>query len=256
MPYSNLATTAEIEVIALNTRSMSSINAVKESLLALEWLKKAGTKKFFFKYCSTFDSTSKGNIGPVAEALMNELKVNQSIYCPAFPENGRSIFMGNLFVGQKLLSESNMKDHPLTPMSDSNLMRLLGAQVTKRVGLADRMIVSEGSNALKEKLIELKENKITHVIIDAVADNGVLLWPGVARQRSAVAGDAQVLCARGGGGARCAVPAHRAHVYAVPRRSLRRADDGRDGASQPRPRRVARHQVLRIRRYSGYETVH
>ena len=171
VPYSNLETTADIEVIALKTRSMSSINAVKESLLALEWLKKAGTKKFFFKYCSTFDSTSKGNIGPVAEALMNELKVNQTIYCPAFPENGRSIFMGNLFVGQKLLSESNMKDHPLTPMSDSNLMRLLGAQVTKRVGLADRMIVSEGSNALKEKLIELKENKITHVIIDAVADS-------------------------------------------------------------------------------------
>ena len=116
VPYSNLETTADIEVIALKTRSMSSINAVKESLLALEWLKKAGTKKFFFKYCSTFDSTSKGNIGPVAEALMNELKVNQTIYCPAFPENGRSIFMGNLFVGQKLLSESNMKDHPLTPM--------------------------------------------------------------------------------------------------------------------------------------------
>ena len=86
---------------------------------------------------------------------MNELKVDQTIYCPAFPENGRSIYMGNLFVGQKLLSESSMKDHPLTPMNDSNLMRLLSAQVSRRVGLADRIVVNSGVNSLKEKLISL-----------------------------------------------------------------------------------------------------
>ena len=170
VPLSTPENTAEIEVIALKTRSISASKAIEESLSALKWLKEAGAKKYFFKYCSTFDSTAEGNIGPVSEALMNELKVDQTIYCPAFPENGRSIYMGNLFVGQKLLSESSMKDHPLTPMNDSNLMRLLSAQVSRRVGLADRIVVNSGVNSLKEKLISLKENDVPHVIVDAVAD--------------------------------------------------------------------------------------
>ena len=170
VPISTPENTAEIEVIALKTRSISASKAIEESLSALKWLKEAGAKKYFFKYCSTFDSTAEGNIGPVSEALMNELKVDQTIYCPAFPENGRSIYMGNLFVGQKLLSESSMKDHPLTPMNDSNLMRLLSAQVSRRVGLADRIVVNSGVNSLKEKLISLKENDVPHVIVDAVAD--------------------------------------------------------------------------------------
>ena len=170
VPLSPPENTAEIEVIALKTRSISASKAIEESLSALKWLKEAGAKKYFFKYCSTFDSTAEGNIGPVSEALMNELKVDQTIYCPAFPENGRSIYMGNLFVGQKLLSESSMKDHPLTPMNDSNLMRLLSAQVSRRVGLADRIVVNSGVNSLKEKLISLKENDVPHVIVDAVAD--------------------------------------------------------------------------------------
>ena len=170
VPLSTPENTAEIEVIALKTRSISASKAIEESLSALKWLKEAGAKKYFFKYCSTFDSTAEGNIGPVSEALMNELKVDQTIYCPAFPENGRSIYMGNLFVGKKLLSESSMKDHPLTPMNDSNLMRLLSAQVSRRVGLADRIVVNSGVNSLKEKLISLKENDVPHVIVDAVAD--------------------------------------------------------------------------------------
>jgi uncharacterized protein YgbK (DUF1537 family) len=170
VPLSTPENTAEIEVIALKTRSISASKAIEESLSALKWLKEAGAKKYFFKYCSTFDSTAEGNIGPVSEALMNELKVDQTIYCPAFPENGRSIYMGNLFVGQKLLSESSMKDHPLTPMNDSNLMRLLSAQVSRRVGLADRIVVNSGVTSLKEKLISLKENDVPHVIVDAVAD--------------------------------------------------------------------------------------
>ena len=170
VPLSTPENTAEIEVIALKTRSISASKAIEESLSALKWLNEAGAKKYFFKYCSTFDSTAEGNIGPVSEALMNELKVDQTIYCPAFPENGRSIYMGNLFVGQKLLSESSMKDHPLTPMNDSNLMRLLSAQVSRRVGLADRIVVNSGVNSLKEKLISLKENDVPHVIVDAVAD--------------------------------------------------------------------------------------
>ncbi|MDC1292390.1 four-carbon acid sugar kinase family protein [Amylibacter sp.] len=170
VPKTEPKNTADIEVIALKTRSIPASDAVKESLSALKWLKQAGAKKFFLKYCSTFDSTSKGNIGPVSEALMGQLGINQTIYCPAFPENGRSIFMGNLFVGQKLLSESSMKDHPLTPMKDSNLVRLLSAQVTDSVGLADHMIVNNGTDILKEKLIALKKDGVAHVIVDAVAD--------------------------------------------------------------------------------------
>ena len=117
--------TAALEIIALKCRTEPVADAVAEVRAALVWLREAGAQRFYWKYCSTFDSTPQGNIGPVAEALMADLGADQTIYCPAFPENGRSIFMGNLFVGEQPLAESPMKDHPLTPMRDSNLMRLL-----------------------------------------------------------------------------------------------------------------------------------
>ena len=163
--------TSAFEVIALKSRTMPVSEAVKETRAALSWLQGAGAKRFFWKYCSTFDSTSKGNIGPVAEALMSDLKTNQTIYCPAFPENGRSVFMGNLFVEQKPLSESSMKDHPLTPMRDSNLMRLLEPQVSQPVGLIDRLTVAKGSNALTTELEVIKDKGIAHIVIDAVANS-------------------------------------------------------------------------------------
>ena len=133
--------TAPFEVIALKSRTAPVAKAVADACAALDWLQAAGAQRFFWKYCSTFDSTDAGNIGPVAEALMEKLGTVQTIYCPAFPENGRSIFMGNLFVGEQPLSESPMRDHPLTPMRDSNLMRLLAPQVTQGVGLANRLTV-------------------------------------------------------------------------------------------------------------------
>ena len=117
---------------------------------------KAGAQRFYWKYCSTFDSTPRGNIGPVAEALMKTLGTSQTIYCPAFPENGRSIFMGNLFVGEQPLAESPMKDHPLTPMRDSNLLRLLEPQVALPVGLANRHAVGKGPDSLRDRLAELQ----------------------------------------------------------------------------------------------------
>ncbi|MGR3529473.1 MAG: four-carbon acid sugar kinase family protein, partial [Sulfitobacter sp.] len=129
--------TAPYEVIALKIRSVPPATAVDQAEEALSWLQAAGARQTFWKYCSTFDSTEKGNIGPVAEALMRRTGANQTIYCPAFPQNGRSVFMGNLFVGREPLAESSMKDHPLTPMRDSNLLRLLTPQVTGRVGLVD-----------------------------------------------------------------------------------------------------------------------
>lgn len=162
--------TAPFEVIALKCRTAPVADAVAECRAALAWLQAAGAERFFWKYCSTFDSTPEGNIGPVAEALMDDLGVQQTIYCPAFPENGRSIFMGNLFVGREPLSESPMKDHPLTPMRDSNLMRLLAPQVTRTVGLADRLSVAKGAAALRAELDQLALNGVAHIVVDAVAD--------------------------------------------------------------------------------------
>ncbi len=112
-------------VIALKSRTTPVEEAIAESLAALRWLQQAGCKQFYFKYCSTFDSTPKGNIGPVAEALMQALSSNFTIACPAFPVNGRTIYKGHLFVGDILLSDSGMRHHPLTPMTDANLVKVL-----------------------------------------------------------------------------------------------------------------------------------
>lgn len=161
---------AALEVIALKCRTSPVDEAVAEVMEAYAWLKAAGAQHYFWKYCSTFDSTDKGNIGPVAEALMHAIGTEQTIYCPAFPENGRSTYMGNHFVGQQPLSESPMKDHPLTPMSDSNLMRLLEPQVTKPVGLVDHRTVVKGARAIAQALDTLRDTGIAHVIVDAVSD--------------------------------------------------------------------------------------
>ena len=165
---------AAFEVIALKSRTAPVAEAVGQARAALQWLQAAGAKQIFWKYCSTFDSTSKGNIGPVAEALMADLRTNQTIYCPAFPENGRSVFMGNLFVGEVPLAESPMKDHPLTPMRDSNLLRLLAPQVTKAVGLANRLTVAKGADALRARLATLAAEGVAHVVIDAVANEDLV----------------------------------------------------------------------------------
>lgn len=162
--------TADFEVIALKSRTAPVSSAVAECRAALKWLQETGAEQFFWKYCSTFDSTAEGNIGPVSEALMSDLGAEQTIYCPAFPENGRSIFMGNLFVGEQPLAESPMRDHPLTPMRDSNLMRLLEPQVTKGVGLANRLVVERGAEALKTRLADLLAEGVAHVVVDAVSD--------------------------------------------------------------------------------------
>ncbi|WP_170432569.1 3-oxo-tetronate kinase [Ruegeria arenilitoris] len=171
VPAEAAACPAPFEIVALKSRTAPVDKAVAEARAALRWLQGSGAKRFFWKYCSTFDSTAKGNIGPVAEALMDDLGARQTIYCPAFPENGRSIFMGNLFVGRQPLSESPMKDHPLTPMRDSNLMRLLQPQVTRRVGLSDRLIVEQGPCALRTELDALRAEGVAHVVIDAVASS-------------------------------------------------------------------------------------
>src|SRR5512146_2677656 len=131
-------------VIALKSRTSPVGQAVADSLAALDWLRQAGCRQFYFKYCSTFDSTPRGNIGPVAEALMAALGSDFAIACPAFPANGRTIYKGHLFVGDVLLSESGMRNHPLTPMTDANLVRVLQQQVEGRVGRVDYAAVAQG----------------------------------------------------------------------------------------------------------------
>lgn len=157
------------EIIALKCRTSPVAEAVSECRSALHWLRDAGATRFFWKYCSTFDSTPQGNIGPVAEALMQELAARQTIYCPAFPENGRRILMGYLFVGEQPLHESPMKDHPLTPMRDSNLMRLLAPQVRAPVGLASHADVGKGAAAIRARLAALGHEGVAHVVVDAVS---------------------------------------------------------------------------------------
>src|SRR6195256_5934856 len=142
-------------VVALKTRSIAAKDAVALSLGALKALQAAGCVRFFFKYCSTFDSTDAGNIGPVGDALLEALGAKQAIYCPAFPENGRTIFFGHLFVGDVLLSDSSMRHHPLNPMTDSSLVRVLARQTRHKVGLVALKQVQAGSASLRAALDKL-----------------------------------------------------------------------------------------------------
>lgn len=139
---------ADAVVVALKSRTAPRDRAVAESVAALHWLRQQGCRQFIFKYCSTFDSTPAGNIGPVIDALMNALDIPFTIACPAYPENGRTVYRGHLFVGDLLLSESGMKDHPLTPMTDANLVRVLQAQTQRRVTLVSHDTVATGAAAI------------------------------------------------------------------------------------------------------------
>ncbi|SKA36804.1 Uncharacterized conserved protein YgbK, DUF1537 family [Enhydrobacter aerosaccus] len=157
-------------VVALKTRSIPARDAVAQSLEALKALQALGCVRFFFKYCSTFDSTDQGNIGPVGDALIDALGTKQAIYCPAFPENGRTIFFGHLFVGDVLLSDSHMRHHPLTPMTDASLVRVLMRQTKHKVGLVPLRQVQAGSASLRAALNKLAADGVRHVVVDAVAD--------------------------------------------------------------------------------------
>ncbi|HEY2872461.1 MAG TPA: 3-oxo-tetronate kinase [Reyranella sp.] len=157
-------------VVALKTRSIAAKDAIAQSLDALKALQAARCIRFFFKYCSTFDSTDQGNIGPVGDALLDALGGKRAIYCPAFPENARTIFFGHLFVGDLLLSDTHMRHHPLNPMTDSSLVRVLARQTKHKVGLVPLKQVQAGSATLRGALDKLAGDGVRHVIVDAVAD--------------------------------------------------------------------------------------
>lgn len=155
-------------IISLKCRSIQASDAVEQCLRALSWLRKQGCQQFFWKCSSTFDSTSEGNIGPVAEALQNALGSSASIVCPAFPENKRTIYNGHLFVGDVLLSESGMRNHPVTPMRDSNLKRLLKAQIKGDVALLKLETIQKGVDSIRKAFSDFAKQKISLVVADAV----------------------------------------------------------------------------------------
>ena len=160
---------ADAVVIALKTRSCHRVEAVRQSLAALESLQAMGARRFYFKYSSTFDSTDDGNIGPVSEALLEALKAPQTIFCPAFPEYGRTVYQGNLFVGEKLLGESGMEHHPLTPKKDANLVRVLSKQTRFPVCSVPYAKIQAGCKPLLEYLQDLQVAGNRFLIVDALS---------------------------------------------------------------------------------------
>ncbi len=164
------APTADAVVVALKSRTTPAADAVADSRAALRWLQAAGCRQFFFKYCSTFDSTEAGNIGPVADALLADLGAGFALACPAFPTNRRTVYQGHLFVGSALLNESGMEHHPLTPMTDANLVRVLSRQTQGTVGLVPFETVERGPEAIRAAMTSLAEQGRRYVIVDAVTD--------------------------------------------------------------------------------------
>jgi uncharacterized protein YgbK (DUF1537 family) len=183
---------ADALTVALKSRTAPVAEAVGQSLRALEWLRGAGCRQFFFKYCSTFDSTPEGNIGPVAEALLDALGADQTVYCPALPENGRTVYKGHLFVGDLLLSDTHMRHHPLTPMTDANLVRWLGLQTRREVGLVDYGVVHRGPEAIRTRLAGLRRDGVTHVLVDALEDAHLLAIGRACRDFALVTGGSGV----------------------------------------------------------------
>ena len=166
---------AEAVVVASKSRTAPVAQAVGDSVASWQWLAKAGAEQCYFKYCSTFDSTQAGNIGPVSEALMAETGADFTVYCPAFPEAGRTIFQGNLFVFDQPLHESSLKDHPLTPMTDANLGRWLSPQLGGAdVGLIPFAAVEAGAEAVRAAIADLRGKGIRHAIVDALTDEHLL----------------------------------------------------------------------------------
>jgi 3-dehydrotetronate 4-kinase len=179
-------------VVAIKSRTAPVKWAVEQSLAALDWLRKAGARQYFFKYCSTFDSTDQGNIGPVADALIHALDCGFSLHCPAFPTNGRTVYLGHLFVGGTLLNESGMEHHPLTPMTDPNLVRVLSRQTDGTVGLVGFPTVEQGGNAIRDALTRLKEQGRRHAIVDAVTDAHLVAIGAAAAHHTLIGGGSGV----------------------------------------------------------------
>ena len=158
----------------------------------MRWLQAAGARQYFFKYCSTFDSTDQGNIGPVADALIGALGCGFALACPAFPANARTVYQGYLFAGGNLLNESGMENHPLTPMTDANLVRVLSRQTAGTVGLVNFATVDQGAHAIRDAMTRLKEQGRRYAIVDAITDAHLLSIGEAAASHALITGGSGV----------------------------------------------------------------
>ena len=188
IPKADARRDCEAGVVALKTRSIAAADAVAQSLAALRWLQAQGCRQFVFKYCSTFDSTPAGNIGPVGEALAKELGVAGVVACPAFPVAGRTVFHGHLFVGDRLLSESSLRNHPLNPMTDADLRRWLRLQTASAVGLVPHAVVARGADAIRDALEACSSRGEVLAIVDAVSEGDLLAIGAASRAAPLVTG--------------------------------------------------------------------
>ena len=188
VPQQHDALTAQAIVISLKSRSCPPEQAVEQSLTALRWLQAQGCDRFYFKYCSTFDSTEQGNIGPVTDALLAALGETQTAISPALPVNGRTVYQGHLFVGEQLLSDSGMRHHPVTPMTDSNLLRLMARQSAGKAGLIAAPLLDRGAQAVREQLNELKAQGVNYVVLDALNEQHLLIQGEALRDMRLVTG--------------------------------------------------------------------
>ncbi|RMB82573.1 3-oxo-tetronate kinase [Streptomyces shenzhenensis] len=180
----------DVAVVALKSRSAPADEAVADSLTAQRWLHAKGAAQIYLKYCSTFDSTPRGNIGPVTDALLQAAGTAVTLHCPASPPNGRTVYQGHLFVHDQLLSDSPLRHHPLTPMTDSALVRLLSAQTPHRVALIDWPTVRRGVDAVREALSAHRQAGVRHVIADALTDDDLAVLGAAALELPVVAGAA------------------------------------------------------------------
>ncbi|MGL6244253.1 3-oxo-tetronate kinase [Pseudomonas sp.] len=165
----------EAGVVALKSRSIPAAQAIEQSLAACRWLKEQGCQQILFKYCSTFDSTPAGNIGPVAEALAVELGAEAVVVCPSFPSMGRTVYQGHLFVNGKLLSESGMQNHPVTPMTDPDIRRVLQAQSQAPTGFIAWQVVRQGSDALEAAFDASRKKGERLTVVDAIEDEDLVV---------------------------------------------------------------------------------
>jgi uncharacterized protein YgbK (DUF1537 family) len=200
---------AEAIVVALKSRTIPAKEAVALSLQACRWLKEAGARQFYFKYCSTFDSTDEGNIGPVGDALVEALDAGLTTVCPAFPETGRTIYMGHLFVGPVLLSDSPMRNHPLTPMQDANLVRVLSRQTRAKVDLVPITTVRQGASSMSASFGYLTRKMVRYAVVDAIEDEDLLTLGAACAEMKLVTG---------GSGAAIGLPENFRRAGLIPKR--------------------------------------
>ena len=222
VPTSNEAVEADALVVALKSRTIPAADAVAQSLAALDWLRAQGCRQFFFKYCSTFDSTDAGNIGQVTDALLDALRADTgatafTIACPAFPENGRTIYRGHLFVGDTLLNESGMENHPLTPMRDANLVRVLQRQTGSKVGLVRYDAIAKGVSKVRESIDALRNDGVRMAIADAVSDEDLYILGEACADLALITGGSGVALGLPGNFRRAGLLAEQADAAQLPR---------------------------------------